>query len=64
MVSTTSTPTPSSQTSSFYLLRDDTPTPSETNSNLLVKHGFDQTYRRARKSRESLSSFCRIYPVL
>lgn len=86
MVSTTSTPTPSSQTSSFYLLRDDTreftqlflhlwlihswclityhyisdfiaATPSETNSNLLVKHGFDQTYQKSKKVKESLSSF-------
>lgn len=57
MVSTTSTPTPSTQTSPFYLLRDDAPTPSESNSNLLVKHGFEQTYQKSKKVKEGLSSF-------
>lgn len=57
MVSTTSTPTPSTQMSPFYLLREDTLTPSEANSNLLVKHGFDQTYQKSKKVKEGLSSF-------
>lgn len=87
MVSTTSTPTPSTQMSPFYLLREDTReltnlffhlwlclswrlftdlsafffsfavTPSEANSNLLVKHGFDQTYQKSKKVKEGLSSF-------
>ena len=86
MVSTTSTPTPSTQTSPFYLLRDDAreltklfsrlwfmlpwcwspivllcsfnaATPSESNSNLLVKHGFEQTYQKSKKVKEGLSSF-------
>ena len=90
MVSTSSTPTPSTRTSPFYLLRDDArelslnnrvvfpcvviligslltivlfdavlvaATPLETNGNLLVKHGFDQTYQKSKKVKESLSSF-------
>jgi len=32
-------------------------TPLETNGNLLVKHGFDQTYQKSKKVKESLSSF-------
>ena len=32
-------------------------TPSEANSNLLVKHGFDQTYQKSKKVKEGLSSF-------
>ena len=32
-------------------------TPLETNDNLLVKHGFDQTYQKSKKVKESLSSF-------
>ncbi|XP_029201452.1 mediator of RNA polymerase II transcription subunit 19-like [Acropora millepora] len=62
MVSTSSTPTPTTQTCSFYLLRDDTPTPLETNDNLLVQHGFDQTYQKSKKVKESLSSFLPYLP--
>lgn len=54
MVSTTSAPTPSATTSPFYLLRDDPPTPLETNGSLL--HGFDQT-QKGKKVKEGLSSF-------
>lgn len=34
-----------------------TATPSETNGNLLVKHGFEQTYQKSKKVKEGLSSF-------
>lgn len=88
MVSTSSTPTPTTQTCSFYLLRDDArkleafscdwiislrfsavtlfllvaATPLETNDNLLVQHGFDQTYQKSKKVKESLSSFLPYLP--
>ncbi|XP_068680906.1 mediator of RNA polymerase II transcription subunit 19-like [Montipora foliosa] len=59
---TSSTPTPSIQTCSFYLLRDDAQTPLETNANLLVKHGVEQTYQKSKKVKESLSSFLPYLP--
>ncbi|XP_020893944.1 mediator of RNA polymerase II transcription subunit 19 isoform X2 [Exaiptasia diaphana] len=64
MVSTSATPTPSTQTSSssFYLLRNEVPaTPSEAtgSTNLLVEHGLQQVYHKfcSKKVKDSLSAF-------
>ena len=37
-------------------------TPLETNANLLVKHGVEQTYQKSKKVKESLSSFLPYLP--